>query len=301
MGDDGTGGIQWRCDTDLPSSLRLGKIDVSCEGWSGPGDKNVLQGSCGLTYNLHRVNRGLEYGEDPHMPRQSPFDRLLATSFNYLFWAISLIILYSLIRSLISRFSPRRTPPHISRFLPFLPGPDDGPGGGGPGGGGGGGPGFNPGSGGGQPPPYSKFPHAQTQAQAGTGTPPSSQQGPTAGNVNGNSNDNGNGGWNPGFWTGLAAGGLGTYMMNRNRNQNQAAQNIQQQQQQQNRGGWGRYVPERRFDADDNEYDWENPQTDRGIGSSTRFGGTRRGGGDGGNEGLGEIRRATGFGGSSTR
>ncbi|OXG11105.1 hypothetical protein C367_06678 [Cryptococcus neoformans Ze90-1] len=33
-----------QCDTDLPSSLRLGKVDVSCEGWSAPGDPNILQG-----------------------------------------------------------------------------------------------------------------------------------------------------------------------------------------------------------------------------------------------------------------
>ena len=89
MGDDGLGNIQWRvswagryavcgvdeqCDTDLPSSLRLGKVEVSCEGWQAAGDKNVLQGelprlgalcsscqllrtgSCGLTYNLHQTN-----------------------------------------------------------------------------------------------------------------------------------------------------------------------------------------------------------------------------------------------------
>ncbi|OXC64174.1 hypothetical protein AYX13_06312 [Cryptococcus neoformans] len=44
MGDDGLGNVQWKCDTDLPSSLRLGKVDVSCEGWSAPGDPNILQG-----------------------------------------------------------------------------------------------------------------------------------------------------------------------------------------------------------------------------------------------------------------
>nr|KIR44270.1 hypothetical protein I312_06516 [Cryptococcus bacillisporus CA1280] len=66
MGDDGLGNVQWKCDTDLPSSLRLGKVDVSCEGWSAKGDPDILQGSCGLTYNLYKVNKGLEYGEDPY-------------------------------------------------------------------------------------------------------------------------------------------------------------------------------------------------------------------------------------------
>ncbi|WWC67498.1 uncharacterized protein I206_101406 [Kwoniella pini CBS 10737] len=249
MGDDGFGGVQWRCDTDLPSSLRLGKVDVSCEGWTKSGDMNVLQGSCGLTYDLHKVNKGLEYGEDPIRPSRN--NSLFDQAFNLLFWLISLIILYSLLRSLIARFFPRYTPPRISRFLPFL-GPDGPSGPGGPGGGGGGGPGFNPGSGGSgaPPPPYTKNP-PQTQTQGQTQS------------------------WGPGFWTGLAAGGLGTYLANQRNTQNVGARNVQPSR-------------IRRFDDDDND-DWY-----RDVGPSRR----RAGGND---EGLGEIRRATGFGGSSTR
>jgi hypothetical protein len=33
-----------KCETDLPESLRLGRVQVSCEGWSGPGDSHVLKG-----------------------------------------------------------------------------------------------------------------------------------------------------------------------------------------------------------------------------------------------------------------
>jgi hypothetical protein len=33
-----------KCETDLPESLRLGRVQVSCEGWSGPGDPYVLKG-----------------------------------------------------------------------------------------------------------------------------------------------------------------------------------------------------------------------------------------------------------------
>ncbi|KAG8687517.1 hypothetical protein FRC08_011924, partial [Ceratobasidium sp. 394] len=25
--------IDWKCEADLPSSLRFGRLDVSCEGW----------------------------------------------------------------------------------------------------------------------------------------------------------------------------------------------------------------------------------------------------------------------------
>ena len=40
------GDIQ-QCETDLPESLRLGRVQVSCEGWSGPGDSYVLKGKRG--------------------------------------------------------------------------------------------------------------------------------------------------------------------------------------------------------------------------------------------------------------
>ena len=33
-----------QCDTDLPTGFRLGRVEVSCEGWSKPGDKMITQG-----------------------------------------------------------------------------------------------------------------------------------------------------------------------------------------------------------------------------------------------------------------
>ncbi|KAI0270323.1 hypothetical protein BGY98DRAFT_1010348 [Russula aff. rugulosa BPL654] len=47
--------VDWQCETDLPESLRLGRVQVSCEGWSGPGDSYVLKGSCSLEYRLQEV------------------------------------------------------------------------------------------------------------------------------------------------------------------------------------------------------------------------------------------------------
>ena len=34
-----------QCEADLPDSLRFGKVEVSCEGWSRPGDPYVLKGA----------------------------------------------------------------------------------------------------------------------------------------------------------------------------------------------------------------------------------------------------------------
>ena len=42
----------WKCQSELPSNLKLGKTTVSCEGYDFPDDPYVLVGSCGLEYNL---------------------------------------------------------------------------------------------------------------------------------------------------------------------------------------------------------------------------------------------------------
>ncbi|AFR98719.1 hypothetical protein C347_06703 [Cryptococcus neoformans AD2-60a] len=288
MGDDGLGNVQWKCDTDLPSSLRLGKVDVSCEGWSAPGDPNILQGSCGLTYNLYKVNKGLEYGEDPYSTLPSSYDRLFNKAFNIIFYLVTLIILYNLFRALLGRFMGWRLPG-------LWPGGGGGGGDGGGGGGGGGGwwggrgpGGGGPGFGGGQapPPPYTKHAHAHTHAHALTHARTQPQQQTQA--------DQGTW-WNPGFWTGLALGGFGAWLAN-NRNNNHRARERGDGYEYQYRyrafprrglfgGGeddWGRGMRLRRMvDADDND--------DEPWGPAARTGG------------VGEMRRATGFGGTSTR
>lgn len=50
-GSDGVS-PQWACEADLPEGLRFGPLEVVCEGWSGPGDDQVLAGSCALEYEL---------------------------------------------------------------------------------------------------------------------------------------------------------------------------------------------------------------------------------------------------------
>ncbi|EIW75355.1 DUF1183-domain-containing protein, partial [Coniophora puteana RWD-64-598 SS2] len=51
IGGSGTD-VDWKCEADLPSSLRYGNVEVGCEGWNGPGDPYVLKGSCSLKYHL---------------------------------------------------------------------------------------------------------------------------------------------------------------------------------------------------------------------------------------------------------
>ncbi|KAG2035284.1 hypothetical protein BDR03DRAFT_963152, partial [Suillus americanus] len=33
-----------QCEADLPSSLRFDRVEVSCEGWNGPGDPYGMKG-----------------------------------------------------------------------------------------------------------------------------------------------------------------------------------------------------------------------------------------------------------------
>ncbi|GHJ89017.1 hypothetical protein NliqN6_5419 [Naganishia liquefaciens] len=190
-GDDGLGNVQWKCEADMPSSFRFGPVEVSCEGYSRPGDKYVLQGSCGLEYSLVRIDPGFEEGSMPYVPGNGI--NWASTLFSLAFLGMLSLILYSFLRSCIRRFSPRHTPPPASRFWPFS---------GGGGGGGGGGPGGGPGGNGGgsfsaPPPPYSKY-----QSSTNASVPPgAATQDPTQ-----------PAGGRPGFWTGIGLGGLAAYL-----------------------------------------------------------------------------------------
>ncbi|CAD6985236.1 unnamed protein product [Tilletia controversa] len=163
------GDWQWKCEADLPEALRMGKVEVSCEGWENADDPYVLSGSCGLTYNLI---------EDARFRTSKPQGK--GTDWGALiFWFFFLGILFIIIKGW-----------YTSLRGPSTPGaPGSGPRGGGgggwwPWGGGFGGGGW--GTGNTQPPPpYSKD------------EPGSSSSSTNAG------------GWRPGFWTGIAAGVIG--------------------------------------------------------------------------------------------
>lgn len=60
MGVNDIGNVQWRCESQLPESLSLGKTTVSCEGYNHAGDEFVLKGSCGLKYELIKDNNYIQ-------------------------------------------------------------------------------------------------------------------------------------------------------------------------------------------------------------------------------------------------
>lgn len=48
--------LLWNCTTDdLSSQYRISDAVVSCEGWDGPGDAYVVDGSCFLNFSVEKV------------------------------------------------------------------------------------------------------------------------------------------------------------------------------------------------------------------------------------------------------
>ncbi len=92
----------WKCDTILPKSLKLGKLTVNCEGYDYPNDPYVLVGSCGLQYDL-------EYNKDYNRNQYMAYPRTTRTYFynmseSDVFVTTVLIILFAL--CLISIYCP---------------------------------------------------------------------------------------------------------------------------------------------------------------------------------------------------
>ncbi|KXN84736.1 hypothetical protein AN958_12163 [Leucoagaricus sp. SymC.cos] len=176
LGGSGTD-VDWKCEADLPEALRFGKVEVSCEGWSKPGDPFVLKGSCGLQYRLVEIPGALRNGQT-----ESPFSFLKRDVIFTVVWvAFLLFFAYNLLKSCFRRSNGSSVRGHGGA------GPR-------PGGGGGGGGGWFPGDHrrddwSNPPPPYTKNP----------------------------SNNGANEGWRPGFWTGAALGGLATQFWNNRR------------------------------------------------------------------------------------
>ncbi|KAF9042649.1 DUF1183-domain-containing protein [Hymenopellis radicata] len=248
--NDGGSGIDvdWKCETDLPDSLRLGRVEVSCEGWSRPGDPEVLKGSCGLEYRLVEIP-GAVRGKDRPVKSGQSLD-VVSVIFGILFFLVLGIILYSFIASCLwssgvtgtsqrgPRDPPENRPGSSSGWFPGGYGDDRrGP--------------RAP------PPPYSKSP-PRTEQETG---------------------------WQPGFWTGAALGGLGAHLLNRgDRREPEARQE----------------PPPRRF------WDWERAGAYRPgyfASDSTRRSSYNHNNDDRGEgtSNLGTMRRSTGLGGSNVR
>ncbi|KZO96686.1 DUF1183-domain-containing protein [Calocera viscosa TUFC12733] len=187
--------VQWRCEADLPEGMRMGGVEVSCEGWSKPGDEYVLKGSCGLEYRLVELpSYTQKYGTPP-----STADTVQKYIFWLFFWAVAAWLAYKLVTHIFAPFFPGGVASSFSGRRPPRP-PGGGPswfsgfgGTGSSGGTGGSGRRSNPGD---PPPPYPGY--RPKPAPAPSAAP--------AGDT-----------WRPGFWTGLGLGGAATALYNTRR------------------------------------------------------------------------------------
>ncbi|KAK3933295.1 Store-operated calcium entry-associated regulatory factor [Frankliniella fusca] len=170
VGWDG-GSNLWRCTAELDSAYSLDRAEVVCEGYNSPDDSYVTAGSCSLEYSIKRKGSSSSGGfktNDVEPPGLSGLFFILAC----------LLLLYVLYKTCVRSDEEAQQ----NRSFTNNDGPDDGQG-----------PqmGWNiPGMNQrhrGNPPPYN------SQARDDT--------------CGGNNNAAGGGG-GPGFWTGLAAGGL---------------------------------------------------------------------------------------------
>ncbi|KAF9532514.1 hypothetical protein CPB83DRAFT_846914 [Crepidotus variabilis] len=183
--------VDWKCEADLPEALRVGKVEVSCEGFSKPGDPYVLKGSCSLEYRLVQVPGTLLKTDNPVFAEGYDWSAIV---FYVLWFALLGFIVYKFLASCLWNSATTRGTQPGSGFHRPSPG--------------GRGPGWlsrfderdsrdSP------PPPYSKYSDSNTSSSAG---------------------------WRPGFWTGAAVAGLANQLWNRrtNRTQNAGPEPIRQ-------------------------------------------------------------------------
>ncbi|EGS20734.1 uncharacterized protein CTHT_0025700 [Thermochaetoides thermophila DSM 1495] len=50
--------IEWACTATLPTTVRLDRTEVICEGYESPDDPYVLRGSCGVEYTVQLTAEG---------------------------------------------------------------------------------------------------------------------------------------------------------------------------------------------------------------------------------------------------
>jgi hypothetical protein len=64
--------FQWKCESQMDTRARFGRLEVSCEGYRNPEDEWVLAGSCGLEYELDLVPQPSPPPPPPPQQQQQP-------------------------------------------------------------------------------------------------------------------------------------------------------------------------------------------------------------------------------------
>ena len=72
-GVDDRGSVVWKCSADMDDALAFDNVQVSCEGYSRPGDRYIREGSCVLKYTLALTPAAAHKQQQPqHKPQPQP-------------------------------------------------------------------------------------------------------------------------------------------------------------------------------------------------------------------------------------
>lgn len=82
-GMDDHGGVVWKCSAELDDALRFDNIQVSCEGYSRPGDRFVRKGSCVLTYTLALTPAGEQKQQQQRQNQQNQQNQQRQPEYHY--------------------------------------------------------------------------------------------------------------------------------------------------------------------------------------------------------------------------
>lgn len=96
-----------QCEAELPSWARLGAVQVSCEGWKHANDPYILRGSCGLRYDLLKMQEDGKSG-------------WVSTLFFVVFLGFLIFMAISCLQSIVGRLLG---PGHNGRTEPNSDGP----------------------------------------------------------------------------------------------------------------------------------------------------------------------------------
>lgn len=241
-GFDGTD-IQWECKAEMPSNYQFGRLEVSCEGYDYPNDDHVLAGSCGLEYTILEASESSNSNFASHPKAEKDSDGTSILTLIVVVGAAGVALYYFLL--------PKETPvpnaPNANNGRswfnsnPSAPPPA------------GFRPDYAPNANNGRPWFYSSGENCNTHS-TGTGT--------------GSSTETSSG---PGFYSGMATGGLLGYLFGSNRGNNGYARRAYQ-----DNSFWSAPSSSRYSSFDRSSYSDCGGRTSTGTKTSTGFASTKR-------------------------
>lgn len=85
--------VNWKCETELSKQYKLGRTEVSCEGFDSPEDPFILAGSCAVEYHLIQQQQQQPQRQTPSRWNTAHYD----SEFNMILLVLCMILLFGII------------------------------------------------------------------------------------------------------------------------------------------------------------------------------------------------------------